>query len=230
MLKAHFMPFILASALATAQAAQVVSDFENPALGLDGWTVTGDPAAGSPTRVATGGNPGGYAEVTDAGLGTVMYWVAPAKFNGDLSVFFDGALSYDMRQSPATSLFQPGAPGDVSISGASDTLVYALPLVVAEYPQSSFTTRTLWLNDQTAWHLGTTAGPLATDAQIQSVLGNVTTLRIRAEYSLEIDVNSLDNVMLRDVSAVPELPSAALMLGGAALLAGWRARRLKAEG
>jgi Laminin B (Domain IV)/PEP-CTERM motif len=228
--KLFFAAIVLASTWTTAHAAQIVSDFENAALGLDGWTVTGDPALGSPLRIASGGNPGGYAEVTDAGTGQVMYWVAPAKFTGDLSVYFNGALSYDMRQSPITGLFQAGAPGDIAIAGAAGTLVFALPPLVEEYPQDTFTTRTLRLNDQTAWQLGTASGPLATNAQIQSVLGGVTALRIRAEYSLNIDVNSLDNVKLLDVTAIPEPSSAALLLGGAALLAAWRLRQRACAG
>lgn len=221
---------VLASALSSAHAAplvSVVSDFENAALGLDGWTVIGDPAAGSPVRVASGGNPGGFIQVADAGTGAVMNWVAPAKFSGNLSAFFGGTFSYDMRQTPVTSLFLPGPAGDIAIVGTAGTLIYSLPATVADYPQANFTTRTLGLNDQTAWRLGTASGALASNAQIQSVLDDVTALRIRAEYSLNLDVNALDNVVLRNgnAHAVPEPSSAALVLGAVALLAGLRRRR-----
>lgn len=215
---------VLGLMIGSAQAVQVASTFDDAGAGVDGWTAVGDPVGGAPVYQATGGNPGGYAQVTDQGAGLVMYWVAPAKFTGDLSAYFGGTLSYDMRQTPVTGLFIPGAPGDVRIVGASLTLVYDLPQLVAEYPQTVFTTRTLRLDDQTPWHVGTDTGALATNAQIQSVLGGVTDLRIRGEYSLNVDTNSLDNVVLAS-QPVPEPATWSLLLGGAGLLAAARRRR-----
>jgi hypothetical protein len=50
------------------------------------------------------------------------------------------------------------------------------------------------------------------------VLGSLTSLQIRAEYRSGADTDSLDNVVLNGISAVPE-PSTFLLLGvGSALL------------
>ena len=53
------------------------STFDNPANGLDGWTITGN--GSGPTYV-----PGGYITTTDDSA-PIAYFVAPAKFLGDQS-------------------------------------------------------------------------------------------------------------------------------------------------
>ena len=65
------------------------------------------------------------------------------------------------------------------------------------------------------WRLGDLNGELASAEQIGQVLGAVEFLHLRAEFSGWVDTGSLDTVVL---SAVPELPSAALALAGLALL------------
>ncbi|MEM6313662.1 MAG: hypothetical protein AAF743_06220 [Planctomycetota bacterium] len=89
----------------------IVSDFDT---GLDGWTAVGldaqpviFPSLGVDFTIvdnaadmafsATGGNPGGYAELTDAIEDPASFAAAPTSFLGDgnLSSFVGGTLSFD---------------------------------------------------------------------------------------------------------------------------------------
>ncbi|MGZ5896991.1 MAG: laminin B domain-containing protein, partial [Xanthobacteraceae bacterium] len=47
-----------------------------------------------------------------------------------------------------------------------------------------------------SWHVDSASGALATDGQLQSVLSDLTTLLIRAEYQTGADTDGLDNVAL----------------------------------
>jgi hypothetical protein len=62
------------------------------------------------------------------------------------------------------------------------------------------------------WHVGTSSGALATAADFGNVLGNLSGLFIRGEYTTGLtETPGLDNVRLAGVSAVPE-PSALAMM------------------
>jgi hypothetical protein len=89
-----------------------------------------------------------------------------------------------------------------------------------QYPNaSSFTTYTFSLNTSTAWALTNgsdfVTGTLATPAQIQSIMGSLTTLRILGDWTNSVDRDLLDNVTL---TAIPEPAVGAALLSGAALV------------
>jgi hypothetical protein len=195
-----------------ASAASIVSNFDNAGAGLDGWTVTGDAVGGVPSYQSTGGNPGGFAQVLDGGTGQVIYWVAPSKFLGDLSSYAGGTLRFDMSQSPVSSLFLSSV-GDIQLISPGLTLVTDI-FSASNLPTTAFKTETVSLSTATPWRLTTTSGALASAADLQTVLGNVTGLRIRGEISLLIDTNGLDNVVLEQSQGVPEPATGALMLAG----------------
>jgi hypothetical protein len=106
---------VMASAATLKAQSTVSSNFNS---NLDGWTAVGfDIQVGFPptvTRVAnpadivysaTGGNPGGYARLTDAVTDPGSFASAPAKFLGNLLPYKDqGTLSFDHR------LFATGTP------------------------------------------------------------------------------------------------------------------------
>ena len=54
----------------------------------------------------------------------------------------------------------------------------------------------MFLHEAAGWRVGTLTGPVATEAQLQLVLGSLAALRIRAEYRTGGDTDSLDNVRL----------------------------------
>lgn len=168
-----------------ASAATLVSSNFNTSV--DGWTAVGDTTAPA-TWVATGGNPGGFVQVSDTASGGVMFWVAPAKFLGDKATTYSGRLRFDLRQSDTSSQFEDS---DVVLEGAGMTLVYD----TAANPGTSFTRYVVPLT-VVGWHEGTLSGPRPTVAEFKTALGSISALRIRAEYRTGADVDDIDNVVM----------------------------------
>lgn len=208
-------------AASPASRADVKSDF---GVDADGWTGFGDFAV-NVTWQSAGGNPGGTIKLVDSVSGGVMYWIAPAKFLGDQSGAFGRSLSFDLKQVIGTPnqfsdedvVLVGAAPG-----GGSLTLV----LDLGSYPATdgSWTSYSIPLAVG-GWKIGTAGGAAASAAQLQSVLGGLTSLRIRAEYQTGSDTDYLDNVVL---SAVPEPSAWAAMVLGLGVL-GWRVRQSRSE-
>jgi hypothetical protein len=179
------------------------------ASGTEGWTAVGD-VAGPVTWSSAGGNPGGHIELTDQVVGGVTYFVAPPQFHGNYSSAYGTSLTFDLRQS------YPGAPdqfddSDIILSGGGLMLVFDTPMNPAN---NSWTSYSVLLNDLSGWHVSTLAGPLATQAQIQTTLANISDLSIRAEYQTGPDTDSLDNVFLFSrASSVPDTAPTVLMFG-----------------
>ena len=207
----------------------VISDFST---GDEGWKVvsfqnlTNDNfaivATYNPTFNVSGGNPGGYISTTDQDNGDLTF-SAPAKFLGNVS----GAtgLSYDLIYPVGAINYQPT---DVILMGNGETLLWkSSPDIV---PGPSWTSVNLDFVPSTAWHVGTSNGALATVADFGNVLGNLSGLFIRGEYTTGlIETPGLDNVRLAGVAApVPEPASLAIwtlgVLGCAA--ASYRRRKL----
>jgi len=209
---------LLGAALTIAAApfaaqATVSSTFD---IDADGWTAAGDFTGAPVTWLSTGGNPGGTIEINDAVLGGVTYFVAPAKFLGNQSGAFGQTLSFDLQQhiSGGSNQFNER---DVILSGGGLTLV----LDTAVNPAFDAWTHYSVPLAAGAWRVSALNGVLASDTQIQTVLGSLSALNIRAEFQTGADTDYLDNVVL---AAVPEPATVALWLGGLGLL-GWRARQ-----
>ncbi len=201
-----------ASTLATASIAHATSStFDS---GAEGWTAVGD-AAAPLTWSSSAGNPGGAVYILDQVVGGVTYFVAPSAFLGDRSGAFGTDLRFDLKQ-----VYPGGAnpfnANDVVLTGGSLTLVYDTPV---NPPNGSWASYAVPLASG-GWRVGSLTGALATDAQIQSVLANLSSLRIRAEYQTGADTGYLDNVSL-----VPEPTSALMLLAGLGVLAGARRAR-----
>ncbi len=193
-------------------AAAITSTFD---ANDEGWTAIGDVAV-PVTFHPLGGNPGGFVDVVDSVTGGVMYFVAPAKFLGNQSAAYGTNLTFDLKQIYSGSPSQFDAD-DVILTGASLTLAFD----TAFNPGNDvWTSYSVPLVASTGWHVNNISGPLASEAQLQSVLGSLSSLRIRAEYRTGDDTDSLDNVGL-----VPEPSSIALAAFGLTGLAAWGWRR-----
>jgi hypothetical protein len=212
----------------TFARAAIVSDFS---AGDEGWHVvsfqnlTTDNfsivATYTPTFNLTGGNPGGYISTTDQDNGDLTF-SAPAKFLGNVS----GAtgLSYDLIYPVGAINYQPT---DVILMGNGETLLWkSSPDIV---PGPSWQSVNLNFVPSTGWHVGTSNGALATASDFGNVLGNLSGLFIRGEYTTGlIESPGLDNVSLAGVSApVPEPASLALWGLGAlgSIIGAYRHRR-----
>jgi len=186
----------LAACLVTSSAAaDVSSTFDTNA---DGWTAQGDTA--TPVQwIANGGNPAGHIQVVDSVSGGVIFFVAPAKFLGDKSQAYGRSLHFDLRQvySGAANQF---VDRDVILTGGGITIAFDTPV---NPPVGAWGSYTVPLSAG-GWRLNSLSGAVATDTQIQTVLGALSSLQIRCEYQTGADTGSLDNVVLETCSG-PDL-------------------------
>ena len=203
----HIISLIIScTALAPATlSAAIVSTFET---NTDGWSVVGD-IVGPATFSSTGGNPGGHIFINDAVTGGVTYFVAPAKFLGDQSASYGTPFTFDLRQSYTGGANQFDDV-DVFLVGAGLTLVFDAPVAPGNGVWTSYS---FTLVETAGWRISSLAGVAPSQAQMQNVLGDITSIRLRAEFQTGADTGSLDNVVL-----VPEPSSALLLLSGALFL------------
>lgn len=191
-----FPALVLAAPLASAQPILAQSRFD---ADRDGWTTLTD--LGNtfiPVWSATGGNPDGCISQTDPD-GGFFFFRAPAKFLGDQSAAFGGTLSFDLRESGNGTL---NDPTDILLNGGTLQLYYN----TAANPETfRFSRYNIVLSDKALWHVGSLAGPLATAAEFQQVLANLTDILIRGEFVSGNETTRLDNVIVR--APRTELPS-----------------------
>ena len=185
--------------LASARG-DIVSDF---GTNDEGWKVVsfqnlttdnfGIVATYSPTFNPTGGNPGGFISTTDQDNGDLTF-SAPAKFLGNVSAAT--GLSYDLIYPVGAINYQPT---DIILMGNGVTLLWkSNPDIV---PGPSWMSVNLDFVPSTEWHVGTSNGALATGADFGNVLGNLSGLFIRGEYSTGlVESPGLDNVTLAGVT------------------------------
>ena len=158
----------------------------------EGWTVTGDAVSPIPNYISSGGNPGGYISATDSELSDVWYWQAPAKFLGNISEAYGQTLRFDLRQSALT---QQRDDNDVVLKGPGGTFYYNTPY----NPGKTWTSYAVVLAETSGWTKSD--GSIPTQAEMQALLSNVDTLRIRGEYRSAADIGDIDNVVLEGVKA-----------------------------
>jgi hypothetical protein len=202
----------IVSAFSTGDEGWKVVSFEN--LTTDNFSIM---ATYTPSFNLTGGNPGGYISTTDQDNGDLTF-AAPAKFQGNVS----GAtgLSYDLIYPVGAINYQPT---DVILMGNGETLLWkSNPDIV---PGPSWMSVSLDFVPSSEWHVGTSSGALATMADFSNVLGNLSGLFIRGEFTTGlVEAPGLDNVRLAGVSAsVPEPSTLTMMaLAGITIVMSWR--------
>ncbi len=166
-----------------APTMPVVSTFD---ASDEGWYQITNVTRFHVTHVAAGGNPGGYIKASDTAAQGVWYFVAPPAFTGNVSAAYGKDLTFDMAQIYVGSQFD-GV--DIQLVGERQTLVYDTPY----NPQIAWT----WFRVPIVaggWHVGGLDGPLATEAEMRTVLSDLHALRIRGEYRSGTDTAWLDNV------------------------------------
>lgn len=200
---------LLAAILIALPLAAAAAGFDT---GDEGWTTPVAPQGGTQTWQATGGNTGGWLQVADTDGNTDILLTAPSAWLGDWSAYLGGTLSFDARNVNGAST-DWGGFGEVRITGAAGSVM--LDIAPAGLPAvgGGWASYSVSLAPAAGW----------SGASLASVLANVTSLTINGEFHAGPgEVVGFDNIQ---VSAVPEPASAALLLGGLALLAGRRRTR-----
>ncbi len=222
------LAFVVSWQLLSPRAdADIISTFDT---NLEGWTLFQNSGPNF-NWVANGGNPGGHLGVTDntsdwAYVQAPTTFLTPARYNGTFS--FD--LKHDNLQEP------PGFPGifnvRVAMQGAGLTLINEGALPTLNWANYSFQLNESagagWRKFSNLSQNYSASAPLATLAEMQSVLGGLSRLLIATDYTLastdsnvtQIDRTYIDNVRL---TTIPE-PSIGL-LGSVVVLCGALLRR-----
>lgn len=150
-----------------------------------GWQIRRDGGDLVATHFPTGGFPGGMISGVDDADHT-WYFLAPAKYLGDASKLYGGVLSFDIKITPVT---MPFTVTDVRMDTDGFWLAFNSPFD----PGTSWTHYDVPLTEE-HWTLNGINGPVASKAQFQQLLANITSLQIRGEFNTGEDTGMLDNV------------------------------------
>jgi hypothetical protein len=167
----------------TAARAQVTeSTFET---GLDGWQVTPTPAT-TLTRVSTGGDPNGYAQVDDTGQGGQSSLVAGQKFLGNwqFGTEVPSLLCFDLNLISGTEALVAGPV--IQLSGPGGTARLELPTSL--FPGTGQWRTFVFALDTATWTV--------TSGSLGGLLGNVTSFTISTDYTVGAESIGFDNIRL----------------------------------
>jgi hypothetical protein len=161
----------------------------------EGWLVYNRTTSQEPIHFPTGGQLGGYVSTAYKGLGSSLFWAAPAQYLGDRAAFYNGVFTFALKQE---TLSTPDPVHHVILYGSGIWLVFDLPLV----RDTNWITYTVRLNEQAGW-MNELAQRPATQAEMIAVLANLAELMIWTDASASTS-GGLDNVML----VPPSIPTA----------------------
>ena len=174
MLRTGMICFALVACIGSNSFGQAFSSFDSSD---EGWLVSGDGASAIPSFSPSDGNPGGHLSIDDGATGGVFYWDAPQQFLGDQSNATN--LVFDLATSQTNAQFDDE---DVLLEGGGLTIAFDTEF----NPGVDFSSYDVELDDSAPWRLDSLNGQLATSAQIQQVLLDVTRLQIRGEFILSL--------------------------------------------
>ena len=142
------------------------------------------------TYSATNGNPGGHIWQLDPMSSRVYYFQAPTNYLGNRSNYYGGTLTFDVRRQNGSLLNYT----DVVLVGGGFTFV----IDAGSGPANGvWTTYTVKLNETGGWKKDLLTGVAPTAVEFAMLLGHLSALRIRGEYSTSsTDTGALDNVIL----------------------------------
>ena len=162
-------------------AVPQIATFSTFDTNAEGWTVLGDGT--NLIHVPTGGNPGGFIQATDGGLGTTWYWKAPALYYGDARDYIGKTLKFSLKQSATDSQFD-----DVDVLLRNPAFFNPLVAdIIAPGTGFTDTEYEITLNRDSF-------SPRVTIEEFERLLENLTSIEIRGEYRTGDDTGGLDSV------------------------------------
>jgi hypothetical protein len=168
-------------------AAFASSTFEADA---DGWVLGNNGTDTSPTSNTRGGNPDGNICGIDEKDGDIWYFVAPPKYLGNASSVYGKRLTFDLKQG---SIYNQIRGRDVVLNGGGLAIIVNMRFA----PGLDWTPYSFRMDDTSGWTIDDQSGhgPTAVESDVRTVLGSLTSLRIRGEYfDGPLDTACLDNV------------------------------------
>jgi gliding motility-associated-like protein len=204
--------------LSAGSFAQISSTFNSNA---EGWS-TPDDADGTIGHSATGGNPGGYVFGTPfiinfgmTQLFVPFYFIAPTAYLGNRSAYYSGTLRYDVQLSSSAGNVNQYAE---VILRSSNVMIYYFPSTTFQPPAApTWTTFSVPLHNASGFWKTTNdpAGPAASEANLQFILNNLTSLEIRGLYRDANIAGRLDNVWFTPPIIITTQPSSTSVCLGA---------------
>jgi hypothetical protein len=185
----------VAAGLACPTLGDVASTFDT---GDEGWGTLND-ATGF-TWDANTGNPPGAIRARDIGNGQIWYYSAPAAFLGNQSLA--ATLSWDIQGIVGNQTSIPDR-ADVMLLGAGRVIGIDADVQPLNGPWSSWSVAF----DASGWESvssltsGVLSGTGVTQAELNTVLADLTGMYIRGEYTNGSDATALDNVVLTVIPA-----------------------------
>lgn len=129
----------------------------------------------------------GYVCARDLGQGIYWYFETPEQWAGDRSDLYNGELRYRMRQRDNAG----------TVSGLPDIMLVSDEMILhyefGDKPLLTWTSFSAPLNENGGWTLN---DEVATADNFQTVLSNLTSIRIRGEYVNGADSACMDAVQL----------------------------------
>lgn len=152
----------------------------------EGWRPGND---ASLSWQSEGGNPSGFLQGDDLGDGRQWYYISPESWSGDWTSYVGGKLSFDLR------LISTGGGEEFSadilrIYGSNGNFV----------SWSGTPPRGSW----THYEVDLTPSVFGiSDTEFREIMGDVSEIWIRGEYTYKHDVEGLDNVMVTVPMVLP---------------------------
>lgn len=160
----------------------VTSTFD---AGAEGWSfdTSGDPSV-SITWLENGGNPGGHLRLNEPGQGTGDWLSAPDDYLGDKSAYYGGSFAFDLKISGSVG---SSNVNHVRLIGGGLTL----NATISPNPTTNWQSYNVPFTEG-AWRVGS-GSTQATAEQIQTVLADLQTLFIWADWIIGSEQVFLDN-------------------------------------